>query len=282
VAGRLRTGIEGRDRLYFDNFCEIPVAPPPLEHQRLIADVLDLWDDAIAKTERLIAAKRKKRLEVIKSQLLRTTAIRTLGGITNVVMGQSPSSSAYNDTGNGLPLIQGAGDFDEWGVHPTVWTTQSPKQAPPGAIIMSVRAPVGLATLSDQTVCLGRGVCALIEDSRDDAEYILASLLVTSDRWTRLSQGTSFDAIGADQFDEVDFPWPAGGVRKSIGALHRAMFDEERYLSLILRDMRTQKRGIMQRLIGAERLGEPTFFKNLATMSVFSASTMRLHTEEAR
>lgn len=48
-----------RLRLYADDFCIIPVAPPPLDEQREIADILDAWDRAIATTEALIAAKRR-------------------------------------------------------------------------------------------------------------------------------------------------------------------------------------------------------------------------------
>jgi len=52
---------EDRLRLYFDNFCEIPAAPPPLERQKVIADVLDSWDEAIFETESLIAQKRQRK-----------------------------------------------------------------------------------------------------------------------------------------------------------------------------------------------------------------------------
>ena len=34
---------EDRLRLYFDNFCEVPVSPPSLDEQRHIADLLDSW-----------------------------------------------------------------------------------------------------------------------------------------------------------------------------------------------------------------------------------------------
>jgi type I restriction enzyme S subunit len=51
---------EDRLRLYFDDFAEIPIAPPPLEQQRRIVAVLDTWDRAIDQIERLIAAKRRR------------------------------------------------------------------------------------------------------------------------------------------------------------------------------------------------------------------------------
>lgn len=248
---------EDRLRLYFDEFADIPASPPALEQQHSVANVLDAWDQAITHTENLIAAKRKRRVQLIKSLLLRHASTYPLSSIVNVIMGQSPSSTAYNDAGNGLPLVQGSGDFDEWGVQPSIWTTQSPKKTSSGAIIMSVRAPVGLVTRSDREVCLGRGVCALTCDTEDDAEFIFASLLVNGDRWIRLSQGSSFDAIGTDHFGEFALAWPEKQLRKLIGSLHRSMLDEERDLTIILTQVRTQKQGIMQKLLtGQWRLNE--------------------------
>jgi type I restriction enzyme S subunit len=51
---------EDRLRLYFDDFAEIPIAPPPLDQQRRIVAILDTWDCAIDQTERVIAAKRQR------------------------------------------------------------------------------------------------------------------------------------------------------------------------------------------------------------------------------
>jgi type I restriction enzyme, S subunit len=60
---------EDRLRLYFDNFCEIPATPPPLDQQRLIADVLDTWDGAITEIEKLIE-QRQLRKKGLRRRLL--------------------------------------------------------------------------------------------------------------------------------------------------------------------------------------------------------------------
>ncbi len=56
---------EDRLRLYFDEFSEIPASPPSLEQQRRIVTVIDVWDQAIHRTERLIAAKRRQKTGII-------------------------------------------------------------------------------------------------------------------------------------------------------------------------------------------------------------------------
>jgi type I restriction enzyme S subunit len=49
---------DDRLRLYFDEFAEIPIAPPPLTQQRRIATALDIFDQAIDQTANLISARR--------------------------------------------------------------------------------------------------------------------------------------------------------------------------------------------------------------------------------
>jgi hypothetical protein len=54
--------------------------------------------------------------------------VKTLGELAGITMGQSPPSAFYNIAGTGLPFHQGVTDF--------------------GAILMSVRAPVGRLNIS--------------------------------------------------------------------------------------------------------------------------------------
>lgn len=68
---------EDRLRLYFDAFCEIPAAPPPLDQQIRTVAVLDAWDQAIEQTERLIAAKRRRKT-ALSQKLFRNLPKRPL------------------------------------------------------------------------------------------------------------------------------------------------------------------------------------------------------------
>lgn len=51
---------EDRLRLYYEAFAEIPVSPPPLQEQQRIVAVLETWDQAIAHTQKLVAAKHRR------------------------------------------------------------------------------------------------------------------------------------------------------------------------------------------------------------------------------
>ena len=84
-----------------------------------------------------------------------------LSDFTNVVMGQSPSSKTYNQSGDGLPFFQGKAEFGD--VYPVIsmYCSQPKKIAKRGATLLSVRAPVGPTNLIQHDCCIGRGLVAL-------------------------------------------------------------------------------------------------------------------------
>lgn len=88
--------------------------------------------------------------------------IRPLGDVCEVIAGQSPSGSAYNASGVGLPFYQGKKEFGEKFIRPpSTWTTQITKRALVGDILMSVRAPVGPINFATEEICIGRGLAAI-------------------------------------------------------------------------------------------------------------------------
>lgn len=76
-------------------------------------------------------------------------------------MGQAPPGSAYNDEGEGWPLIAGAGDFDRGRLSPKKHTSKASRVSTSGDIVLAIRASIGERVWSDGEYCLGRGVAAL-------------------------------------------------------------------------------------------------------------------------
>lgn len=86
---------------------------------------------------------------------------RTLLDLAEVVMGQSPKSEFYNDTGNGLPFHQGVTDYGFRFVSHRTYSTVVTKIAEAGDILVSVRAPVGRINITRDKIVLGRGLSAI-------------------------------------------------------------------------------------------------------------------------
>lgn len=71
---------EDRLRLYFDDFCLVPVDLPPVHEQRRIAEILSTWDRAIETVEALIDNAREQKAALMVALL---TGKRRLSGAEN-------------------------------------------------------------------------------------------------------------------------------------------------------------------------------------------------------
>lgn len=181
---------------------------PQAEEQSKIANFLSLISERIEKQQNLVSALKsyKRGLSIAifdKKSLITNSTIRTvtLGSFCNIIMGQSPDSASYNTEGVGLPLVQGNADMKNGITTPTKYTSNPTKTCDAGEIILSVRAPVGSVGVSNQKICLGRGVCSISSPNND---YILQYLKHCEKQWRTLEQGGTFTAISGD--DIKNFP----------------------------------------------------------------------------
>ena len=160
------------------DFHKIPIPVPPLEVQKKLGDILSAYDDLIETNRRRISL-----LEEAARLLYREWFVhfrfpghehvplidglpecwerRTLLDLAEVVMGQSPKSEFYNDTGNGLPFHQGVTDYGFRFVSHRTYSTMLTKIAEAGDILVSVRAPVGRINITRDKIVLGRGLSAI-------------------------------------------------------------------------------------------------------------------------
>ncbi len=120
---------------------------------------------------------------------------RRLDEIADIVMGQSPPGSSYNEHREGQPFFQGKTEFGE--VHPTVrkYTTAGTKFAKAGDILMSVRAPVGPTNIADIDCVIGRGLAAIRAKSVVSQSFLRLSLKHLEVDIQSKGTGTTFDAI---------------------------------------------------------------------------------------
>lgn len=72
--------------------------------------------------------------------------------VSKIIMGQSPSSAAYNEEGVGLPFLQGCAEFGDVYPNTSIFCSDLLKIAPENSILMSVRAPVGAINKADQNM----------------------------------------------------------------------------------------------------------------------------------
>lgn len=195
----------GVQNLKKETVSEVLVKLPSVDEQNRIVAVLEVWDRAIEKLARKIEVKKNIKKGLMQQLLTGKKRLPgfsdewqtvKLGDVCNIVMGQSPLSVAYNEDGDGLPLIQGNNDICDRKTIARVWTSEITKKANLGDIIMTVRAPVGCIGVAVQNVCIGRGVCSLTPVKIDNL-FTLRLLEYYETRWKTFEQGSTFTAVNS-------------------------------------------------------------------------------------
>lgn len=130
-----------------------------------------------------------------------------MADVCSINMGQSPESSSYNETGDGLPFFQGNADFGDRYPITRVWCNSPTKIAHAGDILISVRAPIGAMNYASEDCCIGRGLAAITPDkSRVLPEFIYWLLKGKNAELNRKGTGSTFKAIGRKVLEEVLVP----------------------------------------------------------------------------
>ena len=177
-------------------------------------------------------------------------ASAALSDVTQVIMGQSPPSSAYNDVGTGLPFLQGKAEFGALRPEPVKWCTDAKKVAEADDILLSVRAPVGPTNLSLARCCIGRGLAALRPLRGLENRFLLYQIRAREHELVRLGHGVTFRAIRKKELTS----WPTfvaplreqnrivakieslfARLDEGVAALRRAETNLERYRASVLK-----------------------------------------------
>ncbi|MHB8858645.1 MAG: restriction endonuclease subunit S [Thermoleophilia bacterium] len=142
----------------------------------------------------------------ISDKLPKDWNVSSLDDITEVIMGQSPSSKFYSTDGQGLPFFQGKAEFGE--LYPQVrkWCSKPNKVAKKDDILLSVRAPVGPTNLSTTECCIGRGLAAIRPKEGISNKYVLYYLRSIENDIESLGTGTTFKAISGKVLREIPIP----------------------------------------------------------------------------
>jgi len=141
-----------------------------------------------------------------------------LGDVCNLNMGQSPESSSYNETGEGLPFYQGNADFGE--LYPIIrYHCSAPKKiALPNDILLSVRAPIGALNIANEKCCIGRGLAALTPVKNLEMKYLYYILKDNHAELNAKGTGSTFKAINKSNLSDFEIPLPPLKIQQNIAA----------------------------------------------------------------
>lgn len=130
--------------------------------------------------------------------------VKPLSESFNVIMGQSPPGTTYNENGEGMPFFQGRADFGFRYPSVRVYCTAPTRFAEAGDTMVSVRAPVGDINLAPEKCSIGRGVASVRHKtgSRSFTYYQMQSFKETFSVFE--SEGTVFGSMGKTDFNSME------------------------------------------------------------------------------
>lgn len=142
-----------------------------------------------------------------------------LGDIYKLLMGQSPDGKNVSESTTGIEFHQGKVFFGEDYLHKSNQVTNKPtKVAEPFAVLLCVRAPVGIVNITEREICIGRGLCAVSTFASMDAKYVLYSLRSCKTDFIKKATGTTFIAITGEVVKNQVVPLPPLAEQKRIVA----------------------------------------------------------------
>ncbi len=134
--------------------------------------------------------------------------VEALNNLCEVILGQSPPSSTYNEQGIGLPFYQGKLEFGDMHPTPRKWCTAPKKIAQTGDVLISVRAPVGPTNICPEKSVIGRGLAAVRGLGGIEPRFVLYALRAFESDLAGKGTGSTFAAISGDQLKQFPVPLP--------------------------------------------------------------------------
>lgn len=203
-----------RGNINAKTFGDMPISLPKRSVQDKIVGILSALDAKIENNNKINANLEAQAQALFKSWFVDFTPFKdqpfvdselgpipqgwkvgTLGDIANIIMGQSPAGSSYNERGNGVIFYQGRTEFGFRFPNVRLYTTMPKRYAEPMSILLSVRAPVGDINVAIEKCCIGRGL-ASISSKRGLHSFLLYLVKSLKNRLEVFNgEGTVFGSI---------------------------------------------------------------------------------------
>jgi type I restriction enzyme, S subunit len=184
--------------------------------------------------------------------------IKPFSSLASINMGQSPESEFVNENQEGIAFLQGNADFGDINPKELYWVKVPKKLAKKDDILISVRAPVGDMNMADKEYCIGRGLSALTI-KKINQKFGFYALFQERIQLDRLAQGSTFLAIGKNDFDKLLIKYPKEikeqeKIAKILSTLDNAIESTNR----IIEKEKNIKTALMQELLtnGIDKNGQ--------------------------
>jgi type I restriction enzyme S subunit len=247
---------------------KIKVLFPKPKNQKKIAAILSAYDDLIENNKRRIALLEKMAEEIYREWFVRfrfpgyqTAEFEkgipkgwtqgTLGEIATMLMGQSPKSEFYNESGDGLPFHQGVGTYGARFPKNETYCSVDGRTANEGDILFSVRAPVGRLNIANTKMIIGRGLAALSHKQGLNS-YLLYLLKTVFAHEDIIGNGSIFNSVGKDELRSFNLLLPPHHLANKYDGLAANIDEQIKLLLNSVESLNKSKEMLLPRLISGK------------------------------
>ena len=244
---------------------------PSIQTQKKIADILSSLDDKIELNRRINDNLEQQAQALFKSWFVNFEPFKNgqfvdselgkipkgwkvgyLSEIADIIMGQSPNGSTYNENGEGIIFYQGRAEFGTRFPSIRLFTTNPTRIAPANSILISVRAPVGDINITHKECCIGRGLASAVSRTNKSAFllYTLFSLKSDLDRFN--AEGTVFGSINRKALETLKILIPTNDLISKFEAIVASMDQQILILHIESENLKILRDTLLPKLMSGE------------------------------
>ncbi|MBY0545071.1 MAG: restriction endonuclease subunit S [Gammaproteobacteria bacterium] len=229
----------------------LPILLPPIPEQKAIADLLSTWNKAIEKTERLIEVKEKQFKWLIStlSQGKNKWDKVKLGEICKVKKGKQLNVAHMKESGIYYALnggIQPSGRTDDWNAEADTITISEGGNS------------CGYVNFNTEKFWSGGHCYSLFNLQKSvDNQYLFFYLKMNEQKLMNLRVGSGLPNIQKKDLDSFPVLLPILLKQKQIAEILSTVKQESNVLKQLAEKYKTQKRGLMQKLLTGEWRAKP-------------------------
>jgi type I restriction enzyme S subunit len=155
-------------------------------------------------------------------------AIKKIGLIADIIMGQSPTGDTCNESGKGLPLLNGPTEFGSYHPYPVQFTIDPKKIARPGDLLFCVRgSTTGKMNWADREYAIGRGIAAIRHKKGEVFQPFLRGLIEQNlPELLDQATGSTFPNVSFTQLTEIACDIPSFDDQMKISEFLRSFDDK--------------------------------------------------------
>ena len=243
-------------------FANYEIEIPNIKEQKRIGKILSSLDDNLEQQAQALFKswfvdfdpfKDRKFVDSELGKIPEGWKVGYLSEIADIIMGQSPNGSTYNENGEGIIFYQGRAEFGTRFPSIRLFTTNPTRIAPANSILISVRAPVGDINITHKECCIGRGLASAVSRTNKSAFLLYTLFSLKSDLDKFNAEGTVFGSINRKALETLKILIPTNDIISKFEAIVASMDQQILTLHLESENLKILRDTLLPKLMSGER-----------------------------